>query len=266
MRYQPLVLALLVVLASSALRAHDFWIEPSTFEPAPGQRVAVRLRVGERLKGDPVPRDPRFLERFAVVGASGEVPVEGLPNTEPAGFLTLSAPGRYLIVYDGSRDKVQLDGKKFEEYLSEEGLERISELRARRGQSAAPGREVFSRCAKALITVGDGKGSGYDRVLGLPLELVPEKDPTRLKGGGALPLRILYDGKPIAGVLVAAISRDRPDRVVSARSDARGRVQLPLDQEGLWLVKAVHMVPAPKDTGAEWESFWASLTFGVPAS
>ena len=30
---------------------------------------------------------------------------------------------------------------------------------------------------------------------------------------------------------------------------------------GLWLVKAVHMIPAPAGTGAQWTSFWASLTF-----
>ena len=30
---------------------------------------------------------------------------------------------------------------------------------------------------------------------------------------------------------------------------------------GMWLVKAVHMVPAHAGTNAEWASFWASLTF-----
>ena len=33
---------------------------------------------------------------------------------------------------------------------------------------------------------------------------------------------------------------------------------------GVWLVKAVHMAPAPAESGAEWESLWASLTFEVP--
>jgi len=33
----------------------------------------------------------------------------------------------------------------------------------------------------------------------------------------------------------------------------------------VWLVKAVHMIPLPKDGDADWESFWASLTFELPA-
>ena len=48
---------------------------------------------------------------------------------------------------------------------------------------------------------------------------------------------------------------------VSARSDAAGRVQLRLSEAGPWLIKAVHMVPAPAGTERDWDSFWASLTF-----
>ena len=58
------------------------------------------------------------------------------------------------------------------------GSRRSAPQRARQGQTAAPIKEVFSRCAKAFLDVGGKGGPGYDRVLGLTLELVPEKDPT----------------------------------------------------------------------------------------
>lgn len=256
------------LLAGPALRAHDFWIEPSAFTPAPGQRVAVRLRVGQDLRGDPVPRDPALLRRFTVVGPSGESPVPGLPNTDPAGFAAFQAPGLYTIVYESGRSSVALDAAKFEKYLADEGLEKISALRASRGQSGARVKEVFSRFAKALILAGDlpnkSRGSGYDQVLGQRLELVPEANPYALTGGGELRVRLLYEGKPLAGVLVAALQKGRPEARISARSDKEGRVRLRLDRPGFWLVKAVHMVPAPREAGADWESFWASLTFEVP--
>ncbi|HEX5719080.1 MAG TPA: DUF4198 domain-containing protein, partial [Thermoanaerobaculia bacterium] len=104
--------------------------------------------------------------------------------------------------------------------------------------------------------------SGYDRELGLELELIPERDPYALKPGEALPVRLLYRGKPLDGALVVAIAP--PDARVSART-AGGRVSLALDRPGLWLIKAVHMIPAPEGSGAEWESLWASLTFELPA-
>lgn len=259
-------LVLLLLLSGSALQAHEFWIEPTAFQPAPGQRVGVRLRVGEQFRGDPVPRDPKSIERFALIGPEGETPVEGVANTDPAGFVAVARPGLYQIVYDGALATTDLDGEKFEKYLGEEGLERISSLRAGRGQTAAPVKEVYSRSVKALIAVGGTAGQGHDRVAGLPLELVPERNPYTLAAAGArLPVRLLHRGKPLAGALVVAIPRGRPAAKVSARSDARGRVELPLDGAGLWLVKAVHMMPAPAATGADWESLWASLTFEIPA-
>lgn len=248
---------------SAALRAHDFWIEPSAFAPAPGQRITVRLRVGQSFHGDPVPRDPALIERFDTVGASGALPVIGIAGREPAGYAAFAAPGLYWIVYGSTPSKVELAAPKFEEYLALEGLETISALRAKRGQSGAGVKERFSRCAKAAIRVGGG-GPGFNSVQGLTLELVPDVDPTGLKPGDELPLRLLYRGKPLAGALVVALPRDRPDGKVSARSDAKGRVKLRLERGGDWLVKAVHMIPAPADSGVDWESFWASLTFATP--
>jgi uncharacterized GH25 family protein len=256
--------ALLLFLIPASLRAHDFWIEPSSFTPAPGQRVAVRLRVGQGLQGDPVPRDPALLIRFISVGPSGEAPVPGVPNTEPAGFTSFPAPGLYTVAFESRRSPVELDAAKLDLYLKEEGLESITALRARKGQSGQGAKEVFSRCAKSLIATGGTAGPGFDRVLGQRLELVAEKNPYSLAGGGELPVRLLYQGKPLAGALIVALQRGRPDSRVAVRSDAKGRAALRLDRPGLWLVKAVHMIPAPPDAKADWESFWASLTFDLP--
>jgi uncharacterized GH25 family protein len=55
-----------------------------------------------------------------------------------------------------------------------------------------------------------------------------------------------------------------PAKKASARTDAKGRVTLKLPRGGFWLVKAVHMEEAPKTSGFEWESWWASLTFEMP--
>lgn len=255
-----ILLALLGIFVAGPVLAHDFWIEPSTFRPAPGGRVAVRLRVGQGLQGDPVPREPQRIERFAAVGV-GETGVPGVPGMDPAGFVSPSSPGLLWIVYDSGHESVQLDSAKFDSYLGEEGLERIRKLR-----KPGPVKEIYSRCAKSLLSVGAGPGAGYDRVLGLELELVAEKNPYALKPGEELPLRLLYHGKPLDGALLVAIPKGAKDAKLSARSDSRGRAALRLDRPGVWLVKAVHMVPAPKGSGAEWESLWASLTFELPAS
>jgi len=255
--------------------AHDFWIVPSNFHPAPGAPLAVRLRVGEGLRGDPVPRDPARIERFALIGPTGptaeapERPVLGPAAAEPAGFAILPATGLYQVVYRSRRERVDLPAPKFEEYLALEGLDSISALRKSRGESAKPSTEVYSRCAKSLLLSGAGPADGFDRPAGMELEIVPERNPYQLAPGAELPVRLLYRGRPLAGAMVFALSLRHRDKSaadrIAARTGRDGRVSLRLPEGGFWLVEAVHMIPAPRETGVDWESLWASLTFDLPA-
>jgi uncharacterized GH25 family protein len=93
---------------------------------------------------------------------------------------------------------------------------------------------------------------------------VAESNPFRLHPGETMRVRVLHEGKPVAGALVKAIAQDDPDNTMTARSGKDGRAAFRLPGKGVWLVETVQMVPAPKDTGADWESLWASLTFEVP--
>src|SRR5262249_35276115 len=203
----------------------------------------------------------RKIERFVLAGPAGESSIPGLPGTDPAGFARIERPGLAIIAYRSRRTAIELEAEKFEKYLVDEGLERISKTRAERGETQKPGKEVYSRCAKSLVLAGSEPATGFDRPVGLTLELVPEK---LVSKPGELPVRLLYDSRPLEGALVVAINRDESNKKISARTGRDGRARLLLPRFGVWLVKAVHMVEAPKETGADWESLWASLTFEIP--
>jgi uncharacterized GH25 family protein len=248
--------SLALVLAPCAF-AHDLWLEPSSFHPVVGERVAVALRIGQNVRGEPMPRIPPLIERFFL----NATPVIGAPGANPAGIARVTESGLQWIGYQSNAYPVTLEARKFEDYLKEEGLERIIAARARQKQSAAPGRERFYRCAKALLDV-PGQGAA-DARLGFTLELVPRKNPYALQAGDALPLSLTFRGKPIANVLVVAMSRTNPAKAVKARTDANGRVSLRIAHGGFWLIKAVHMEAAPPNAGIDWESWWASVTFDL---
>lgn len=262
--------AFCVLLAiASPLSAHDFWIEPSSFRPALDESVQVRLFVGESFRGAPVPRLPERIERFAAIAASGETPIPGEAGVDPAGFARFASPGAHWIVYDSASTPIELPATKFEIYLAEEGLEAVSNARSAAGASTAPGREIYSRCAKSLVGVGDNDVEAMaalvQRPVGLELELVPESDPRRLGYDGPLAIQLLFRGAPLANALVVALPRSRPDARTTARTDVSGRVWLTLTSREIWLVKAVHMTTVPPGrSDADWESFWASLTFEIP--
>ena len=258
------LLAVASALLTAPTLAHDFWIEPSSFHPPAGSELAVSLRVGEHFRGDPVPRADARIVKFVLSSASGESPIGGFPATDPAGLVKVASPGLSLIGYRSQRTAITLEAEKFEKYLADEGLDDVLKSRKTRGEQGKAGNEVYSRCAKSLIAV-DGTGeSGFDRALGFTLEIVAESNPSKLHAGETMRVRVLHDGKPLAGALVKSIALDDPDNTVTARSGKDGRAALRLGRKGVWLVKTVHMVPAPKETGADWESLWASLTFEMP--
>ena len=268
MKRSALCLAAFALLLPCLAAAHDLWIEPSTFRPAAGDDVTAALRVGQKLHGEPLPRIPMLIDRFVLKGKGAESPVEAEPGADPAGSARVSEAGLHWIGYQSHPYAVALEARKFEAYLRDEGLERIVEERARKGRSGAPGRERFYRCAKSLLEARGEKHAArsgvFDVPLGLTLELVPRKSPYAVRPGGVLPLSLLFRGKPVANVLVVAMSKQDPEKAVSARTDARGLVTLRLAHAGFWLVKAVYMEAAPPDAGVDWESWWASITFDLP--
>ena len=255
------LLALGIALSADPLLAHDLWIEPSSFSPPPGQVVGVRLRVGVDLAGDPLPLMPRLVKQFIVADAAGRGPIAGRGGAEPAGAFRAQEPGLLVVAYHSDSSRVELAADKFNAYLAEEGLDAIVALRAERGETGAPVRERFARCAKGLVLVGPPSDMQVDRRLGCPLELVAEHNPYALDAGSDLPVRLSYEDRPLAGALVVAQNSLNPAEKQTARTDAEGRARFRLRPGGMWLVKAVHMVAAPESSDADWMSFWASLTF-----
>lgn len=253
-----------LALSAAPLAAHDMWIEPIAFVADPRTIIGMRFRVGMNLLGDPLPRDPSLIDQFIVEDADGRRPVVGRAGSDPAGVAMALSPGLLVVGYQSHPSTVDLAADTFNQYLKDEGLNAIAALRESRHQTGASVHEVFSRCAKSLVLVGTPPPAQHDRTFGFTLELVAERNPYALAPGEELPVRLTYAGHPLAGALVAAIDRANPAGRLTARTDQDGRVRFRLPRSGMWLIKAVHMIPAPPALHADWESFWASLTFEVP--
>src|SRR5438132_1192790 len=106
-----------VILSAAPLLAHDFWLEPASFLPQPGQILGVRLRVGQEMMGDPVPRDPAVVNQFVFEDAAGRRPLVGHAGSEPAGWLRVDAQGLLVIGYFSNPSPVEMAAEKFNQYL-----------------------------------------------------------------------------------------------------------------------------------------------------
>lgn len=260
-----IVVGLATLWAGTTASAHDFWIEPSTFQLEIEERVSVGLCLGDRFEGRSVARNASRIETFVAIGPAGQQPIVGRDGSDPAGIARLTAPGVYVLGYRSNHAFTEMPAPRFEEYLKEKGLEQIVALRKERGASHRKAREAYSRYAKALVRVGDATGGDGDRPIGFRFELVAESNPYEERSGNEHSFHLLFDGKPLAGALVTATRRGAADSKIHARTDAGGRARFFLREAGVWLIASVHMVEAPQSIAAEWESLWASLTYELPS-
>src|SRR5438874_13679103 len=101
--------------------------------------------------------------------------------------MRITDPGLVILAYQSRPKPIVLPATTFNQYLKEEGLDVIAELRERRNQTSSDAREIFARCAKSLVRYGMPIDTQADRLLGLTLELVAEKNPYTLRAGQELP-------------------------------------------------------------------------------
>jgi uncharacterized GH25 family protein len=245
--------------------AHDFWVQPQRFWVAPSDPVATSVQVGHggRRAAWPV-KVARVLD-FRSVGPEGAS--DHRHRLRQGGTeVPLSFPlaGTYVLAMQTNHADSVLPGPRFNAYLEEEGLTPALELRRRTGRTQTPGRELYSRRAKALVQVGPLTGSQLHvtRPLGLTLEIVPERNPYALKTGEALPVRVVFEGEPLAGALVkfTDLSADA-EPVAQQRTDGAGRTTFKAPGSGEWLLSVVWTKPV-KHPKADFDTTFASLTFG----
>lgn len=261
---------LLCLLAVSPVAAHDYWLVPETFTPKDGANVPVRMYVGEALKPEQeVAYSAKKTATVRLVTAKGAAKVqEQQDGAKPAFAFKMEGQGTAVLRVDRDWSSITLKADKFTAYLKEEGLDSIVKARAAANESDADGKERYRRCLKTIVHAGGKPDDTPTKPVGQVLEIVPAKNPFTLKAGDELPLVVLFEDKPLAGLKVTAYHRDGDTLTDAAvTTDKDGKAALKLPKAGVWVVRAVHMRrvaeknPTP---AADWESFWASATFRLP--
>ena len=252
-------------LLAAAVEGHDLWVVPGKFALEPGERFRVFVNSGDEFPTSDSLVGEHRLDRFDLVAASGRRALEGFAVDGKSLTVEVTAPegGIAILVLAVKPRLIRLKAAEFNEYLKEDGLPHALRSREERGELEEPALERYTKCAKAIVRVGDGEDRMWSEPVGTRLEIVPAENPFALRAGGFLPLVLLFDGKPLSDVVVSAGRAGGPRNEVSGVTDAEGRVGLVLPISGRWYVRSIHMIRLEGDPEAEWESFWATLTFEV---
>lgn len=274
MRLPPRRLAALAALVAAPLGlalAHDTWLLPSRATVPPGQEVTFDLTSGAAFPAAETPIAPARvrLARLRMGGVESALPT---PRTGARAlrFRTpLHRSGIATVWVSLAPKTLTLAPAEVAHYLDEIGAP--DSLR-RAWEAAPPGarrwRERYAKHAKTVVRVASpqrpipaGSDSGWHRPTGQPLEFLPERDPTALRAGDTLHLRLLRAGAavPLHPVGVAA-EGDRAGTL--RRTDAAGRLAVPLPRAGRWLLRTT-LLRRGDGKAVDWESEFATLTIAV---
>ncbi len=273
-RYLAISVILFAMAPSTESLAHHFWLEPERFVTESAADLPVRVIIGA-----PDQREPWKLRWERLVGVRTLGPKglrdqqKGVHEGEADGVLMLQLPepGLHILTVETQLSDIELSAKIFNEYVAEEGLSLVAQHRQAKGRAAKPGREIYSRRSKSLIYVRHDEtraapepSPDATKPLGQTLEIVPARNPYDPGFDGKLPVMILYHGAPLPGALVSLSRLDRPDRsaVTQQKSDSDGTANFIVPREGRWLINVLWSRPINGHKRADYETIFASMTFG----
>ena len=265
--------AALLALASFPGTAHDFWLQPSPYWTDPTATVALTLQVGHGPYRQRSPIPARRIARFQAIapdGVSTDLHSRLHLGTASDADAAFAMQGTHVLVLEtDNRALTSLPAIRFNDYLRAEGLTPALDERERAHRTDRDGAERYARHAKALVQVGQ-PGNASDtpvtRPLGMPLEIVPERNPYARPHADTLPVRVLYQGHALPGALIKLTRLEHDEAPVeSHRTDTAGRAVFTVPAQGSWLLNVIWTRPLPAGEDVDFETDFASLAFGYPA-
>ena len=262
-------LAVLAAFVALPAFAHDFWVQPNVFWVAPGRPVPVSLWVGHGVNRSLWDADIAKVTILRSVGPNGTVNQQGAIRQGGVGRMTFTTPGVQVVTLETDHTDSNLPSIRFNDYAQTEGLALVRAQRQRLRQNDAPGREVYSRRAKALVRVGNDPMTSSPHVtqpMGMRLELVPDSNPYSAPANQPLGFRVIYEGRPLAGALVKLTNLASDERPVATQITNRaGHVAFSVPRTGDWQLNVVWSVPITGNPDADYDTTFSSLTFGYDA-
>jgi uncharacterized GH25 family protein len=247
------------------LSAHEFWLNPDKFIYQRGEKINIKFLVGENFEGENWKGNKEKIQSLKLYygGVSDDLSKYISDETGDSLQLAQLDEGTNLIAFNNTNTFIELEAGKFNEYLQEDGLTDAIGYRNLNNETDSMGRELYQRCAKTLIQVGNVKDKTFSVATGMPVDIIPLFNPYLLKNNDSLRVKILFQKQPLANALIKIWHRDNEHTAkTDLIADAKGEIIFPVSISGKWMVSTVKMVKLRNDAKADWQSYWGSLTWG----
>ncbi len=241
--------------------AHTMWLNVSDYSPPAGGSAIAYFGWGHRYPVHDFLDQERFLKNFYLIDPTGKVDAlspnpGGLLatkiNFEGEGTYLLAAelkPGFYTMWFEGGKMNYKIGPKT--------------------GLSNVVVSTYYEQFSKAIINVG-AEDSNFTTPLGHKMEIVPLKNPVNLKEGDYLPVRVLYEGKPVGSfptifATYLGFSTETEAYAYTTAANEEGIAKTKILKAGIWMIKVnykTHPTEELEDKCNEL-SYTATLSFEI---
>lgn len=225
-----LVFVCFFVISNLAM-AHDLWLNVDNHYPEAGGKTTVKVVFGHNYPYYDILISRNDLTGFSYLCPDGQISEiektwedkKGEKAGALAGDITLDKKGTYVVAAHRKRkgDREHVTSEKY-------------------GKS---------------IIIADKGNDIISRPFGHRIEIIPLKNPSEVKTGDSFPVKVLFEGKPLATYVYATYagyySEDEPFPF-STKSNEEGVAYVKISQPGIWIIVSNHKV-----------DFSASLTFEI---
>ena len=255
---------LLIIALDSCALAHDTWLIPDRFVVERDSVVTLDLTSGMAFPGLDTSIKPERIDRAFCRLAGHRFELTDY-SSAPKSLLfkaRLSESGVATIWIELKPRSLVLTTKLVKEYLDEIGAPEVIRQQWANAKRPRRWREAYTKHSKTFVRVGEAQSDrSWAEPVGMQLEIVPEKDPTTLRVGDELAVRVLKNGAPLPNFSVGIVNAgDAKGRI--QKTDAEGRATFRLDRGGRWLVRVTELRKSSQ-AGIDWESNFTTLTFQV---
>ncbi len=258
----------------SVVMAHEFWLQPNAYFPRIGEIVTIRFNVGENFTGENWKGNREKVQQLllytpsnAVIDVSNKLSLAKGDSLQ----IAFEEEGTQMIVFNSTNSFINLEAKKFNEYLVEDGLTNALNFRKSNNEDTIAGKEYYQRSVKTIVQCGRGYNNNCTQPTNLPLDIVPELNPyeVELINGKIISYakrryRILFNKTPLPNALVKHWFT-KPDGSKACKNlytNNRGWVKIDRTK-GANMISCVYMERYTKDSTANWQSYWTSVTFEI---
>ena len=263
----------------AALSAHDFWIVPNAFAIAAEGSLEVRGQTSVRFPTSGSAVTPERVGDARLISASGDERIADLSVVGKSLLLKHrpAVAGQRVVAVALVTRTSRAAPAGLKRYIGLEGAPELAERYEREGLFSKPDSltQKTTKYAKTVVEVGRGGPRAYAKAVGHALEFVPVTDPSALRVGDTIAVRLLFRGRALsdahlhAGAAPEAALEDSSalpaaPKDLSLTTDAGGVVRVPIDQQGLWNLRTLYAAPV-EGTPSEWEVAFATIVFRADA-